>query len=605
MTTAVAQRQFPAVTFRAAVKRSVNRRWADVVDDLGIAYQPIIDIHSGRTFGFEALMRGVERHGFTSPIQLLNQAFAESALPDVEARFLDRAIKQFATHPDWQTLKLFINIDGRTIASAHDIKGTLVEMKSRYGLTNANLAMEVSERFDFASTQTAMSRLIELRQALGTLAIDDFGAGHANLQLFYHVEPAILKLDRFLISSIASDPKKTVFLKHIVMMAHILGAVVIAEGIETPQELYVCRDLGCDLAQGYLIARPTTDVNELLLSYTNIPAVTFGERRRSDTDAQLIEAQLDRIEPLRINQNLDEVFARFAGDHSHTFFPVIDEIGQPLGIVRERDIRNLAYSRYGKELTKNPRRTFNIPRFVTPCARASLNGSTEKILEVFSSHAGEEGILILQDSRYVGFLHSSSLLQILNDKNLRQARDQNPLSKLPGNVVIHDYVSASSTSRETSFHFAYLDFDNFKPFNDKYGFRLGDRAIQMFSEALRSAFPGTATFVGHVGGDDFFVGFAGMESASVATDLQRLTTKFRVDVESLYSSEDRANGFIDGQSRTGEATRYPLLSVSTAIVHKPIGVAAPSVEDLSTTIAEAKKRAKRAPSKQVEVTLGD
>jgi EAL domain-containing protein (putative c-di-GMP-specific phosphodiesterase class I)/GGDEF domain-containing protein len=603
MTAAVAQRPYPTFTFRAAVKRSVNRRWADVVADLGIAFQPIIDIHSGRTFGVEALMRGVERHGFTSPIQLLNQAHAENALPEFEAQFLDRAMQQFATHPDWRTLKLFINIDGRTIASTHDIKGALGEMKARHGLTNANLAMEVSERFDFAASDVAMNRLIELRRTLGSLAIDDFGAGHANLQLFYHVEPAILKLDRFLISSIASDPKKTVFLKHIVMMAHILGAVVIAEGVETPQELYACRELGCDLAQGYLIARPTTDLEDLLLSYTSISSVTFGERRRVDSDAHLIEAQLDRIEPLRIDQNLDQLFARFAGDYSHTFFPVIDEVGQPLGIVRERDIRSLAYSRYGKELTRNPRRTFNIARFVTPCARASLNGSTEKILEVFSSHAGEEGILILQDSRYVGFLHSSSLLQILNDKNLRQARDQNPLSKLPGNVVIHDYVSASAMNSDAAFDFAYLDFDNFKPFNDKYGFRLGDRAIQMFSEALQSSFPGTATFVGHVGGDDFFVGFENVEAEAISSELHRLTTKFAIDVESLYSEEDRTNGFIQGQSRTGKMTRYPLLSVSTAIVHKPVGVMVQSVEELGTTIADAKKQAKRAQSNQFKITL--
>jgi EAL domain-containing protein (putative c-di-GMP-specific phosphodiesterase class I)/GGDEF domain-containing protein len=589
--------------FQSNIMGAVRRRWLDMAENLDIAFQPIIDIHSGRTFGFEALLRGYDRHGFSSPIDLINQCHDDGLLAVFEERMLERAFAQFAKHPDWRALKLFVNIDGRTVISHPDIRSSLIAMKSRHGLPNANLALEISERYDYAATEKGLERLAELRRAFGPLTIDDFGAGHANLQLFYHLEPGILKLDRFLISSIETDPKKAVFLKHVVMMAHMLGALVIAEGVETMQEFHVCRDLGCDLAQGYLIARPTIAHTDLRPNYTDIAAIKEGERRRLDTDAELVTAQLDRIVPLMIDQNLDELFSRFGGDNGHAFFPVVDQVGQPLGIVRERDLKHFAYSKYGRELLRNPRRTFNLASFIRPCACVNVHASTEKILEVFSTHPGDEGVLIVQDSQYAGFLHAGALLQILNEKNLSLARDQNPLSRLPGNILIHEYVTGAISQTGQAYHFAYLDFDNFKPFNDKYGFRIGDRAIQMFAEIMRANFTREACFIGHVGGDDFFVGFKECASPTVLSELQNTFEKFRRDAESLYSEEDRSNGFITGQSRSGREKKFPLLSVSGTVITKPKDHRVATIDALSLLIAEGKKQAKRAVSKLVEVRV--
>ncbi len=589
--------------FQSSMMGSVRRRWADIANDLDIAFQPIIDIHTGRTFGFEALMRGFNRHHFESPIDLINRCWEDGFLDILEERMLERSFAHFTTIPECRSLKLFVNLDGRTIVSSKGLRNALMSLKSRYGISNANLALEISERYDFADNPIGLERLLELRRTFGALTMDDFGAGHANLQLFYHLEPGILKLDRFLISSIGSDPKKTVFLKHIVMMAHLLGALVIAEGIETPQEFYVCRDLGCDLAQGYMIARPVTDLTKLQLSYPDVAVLRENDRRRFDTDADLVAAQLDRIVPLKIDEDLDMLFSRFKNEGDHVFFPVVDQVGHPLGIVHERDLKHFAYSKYGRELMRNPRRTFNLARFIRPCAFASLNASTEKILEIFSAHTGSEGVLILEDSKYAGFLHASALLQILNEKNIKLARDQNPLSKLPGNILIHEYVTAAITNIGEAHHFAYLDFDNFKPFNDKYGFRIGDRAIQMFAEILRSGFSREQCFIGHVGGDDFFVGFKNCDSATVMSELKVAFDKFCRDVESLYNEEDRQNGYINGQTRGGRNKRFPLLAVSGVAVFKQRGVKLANIDALSLVIADGKKQAKSASSKLIEMQV--
>jgi diguanylate cyclase (GGDEF)-like protein len=571
---------------------------------LDVGFQPIVDIHTGRVFGFEALMRNVGAAGYASPVALLDARAAAGDLPEVEAAVVAKAFAAFAAIEGHRNLKLFINLDGRTIAAGEPIRSTLAALKKRHRLSNANLAIEVTERFDFNTHAVGFQALLDLRAEFGSLTLDDFGSGHANLQMLYHVEPNILKLDRFIISSIGSDPKKVVFLQHIVKMAHLLGSLVVAEGVETAQEYFVCRELGCDLVQGYAVARPTVNIADLEMSYSTVVAMLNRDRRKKDTDFDLVMGQLEEIAPLEINQEIDAVFDRFRDAPDRSFFPVVDEVGMPFGLIHERDLKDILYSKYGRELLKNRhrKRQWPLKNFVRPCAVASINASAEKILEVFASRPDSEGVMIAADSRYRGFLHARALLRIINEKNLQMARDQNPLTKLPGNIMIQEYL-AEAAEPERAYHFAYLDFDYFKPFNDTYGFRTGDRAILMCAEILRAAFNRQGRFVGHVGGDDFFVGFADTPADEAVGELQAVLAKFRNDVESLYGAEDRRNGYISATSREGRKVRFPLLTISGAVIHKLAGRPMPPIDHLSATIAEAKKAAKLSAEKIVRVAI--
>ncbi len=379
-------------------------RYAGVLD---IAFQPIVDIHTGRVFGFEALTRNVQALGFSSPTEFFDRCYDDGQLAQVEEYLITQAFDKFVRIEGHKTLKLFVNLDGRNIMAGPKLGLVIAALRDRYGLTNANLALEVSERHALSETEGGVPALLNLRTQFGALTLDDFGSGHANLQLFYHVEPSILKLDRFIISSIGSDPKKVVFLQHIVRMAHLLGSLVVAEGVETPQEYYVCRELGCDLVQGYAVARPMTALSSLELSYANIAALRNEDRRKVESDVNLIMGQLDTGAPIRINQDIMEVFERFKVDRERTFFPVVDQVGFPVGLIHERDLKVIVYSMYGRELLRNPRRmTASLAAFVKPCSVANVNASTEKILEIFSSLPESEGVLIVKESQYGGFLHA-------------------------------------------------------------------------------------------------------------------------------------------------------------------------------------------------------
>jgi diguanylate cyclase (GGDEF)-like protein len=191
---------------------------------------------------------------------------------------------------------------------------------------------------------------------------------------------------------------------------------------------------------------------------------------------------------------------------------------------------------------------------------------------------------------------------VINEKSLAQARDQNPLTKLPGNSLINQFIGDSLNEVGNIYAYAYVDFDNFKPFNDKYGFRQGDRAILLFSEMMRKKL-GSECFLGHIGGDDFFIGFSGEMSLKAADETKSLLDLFRSDAESFYDAEARAAGCITAADRDGNIKSFPLLSASAVVVLATAPRRIYTVDDVSALIATLKKQAKNAPTKLVVTNL--
>jgi GGDEF domain-containing protein len=175
----------------------------------------------------------------------------------------------------------------------------------------------------------------------------------------------------------------------------------------------------------------------------------------------------------------------------------------------------------------------------------------------------------------------------MNEQNLLHAREQNPLTKLPGNSLIEKYIDEAINSKET-YLMCYFDLDNFKAFNDVYGFRNGDRVIQLFADILRKNLD-SSFFKAHIGGDDFFVGVktvdeircsnfyinscaddekhcSGKSGCSKVSHIQKVINKFIKDVREFYTPDDKENGFIISKDRDGNEKKFNLLSVSASVV---------------------------------------
>ena len=178
----------------------------------------------------------------------------------------------------------------------------------------------------------------------------------------------------------------------------------------------------------------------------------------------------------------------------------------------------------------------------------------------------------------------NTLLRI--DRN----RLASPLTGLPGNTEIQSEINYR-IAKEMIFSVIYLDVDNFKAYNDAYGFSHGDRAIKLIADILLDnvrTFGGKNDFIGHIGGDDFVV----ISDPNHADALcENIIKEFDERVPELYSDVDRRAGFISTANRVGEITQYPIMTLSIAVVSNEHRVLRNHLE-VGEIAAELKKKAK-------------
>ncbi|MEZ5787851.1 MAG: EAL domain-containing protein [Xanthobacteraceae bacterium] len=560
------------------------------------ALQPIVEINTGYVYGYEALLRGYERLNLGSPIELFDIAHEAGVLVALEQMLQARAIAKFAGLPDTKGRKLFLNIDGRTLHCGREMLESAAKALERQSLPASAVCFELSERYDNDGEPGFDAVVAALRAMGGRLAIDDFGLGYSELKLLCDYGIDYVKIDGYFIRGMPESQRKRLFVNTIANLAHVLGIRVVAEGVETEAEYIACREAGCDLVQGYFVARPTCELSELLDSYSRVVTARAKHRCDRKTDELLIRGHLAKLPTIHEDFDLSAVFDLFLHAPQESFFPVVDCSGEPRGLIHEREIKKYIYMPFGRELLQNPAYQRRVSSLVTACPIVDINTDAERILEVFANARGSYGVIVTENFRYVGVLSASALLTVINDKQLRLAQDQNPLTELPGNLAITDFVAMTVLDGSCDRHFCYFDFDHFKPFNDRYGFAHGDRAITLFATLMRRHLAGPGVFLGHIGGDDFFAGFCGRERGALADTLALLLEAFRREAHKLYSTEDQRAGFIAGTDRDGRERHFGLLRCSVATMELTANTQTNDLDKIHAAMAQAKSEAKRLPA---------
>jgi diguanylate cyclase (GGDEF)-like protein len=171
-----------------------------------------------------------------------------------------------------------------------------------------------------------------------------------------------------------------------------------------------------------------------------------------------------------------------------------------------------------------------------------------------------------------------------------------PLTRLPGNIAIEHEIRRRF-ERHEAWAVIYADLDNFKAYNDHYGFVRGDDAIRLVATTMTETIKriGRETdFLGHIGGDDFII----VTHPQLAENLARVIAEnFDRDVKRLYDASDRARGYIAGKDRRGNNVRFPLMSLSLAVVTNSQRIT--SYQSIGEVAAELKSFAKRQPGSYV------
>ena len=226
-------------------------------NELDLAYQPIVRLADGAVIGVEALLRWTHPERGQVPPQLAIAVAEECDLIDeLGAWILERACRDRA---DWMLqhrgalCDLAVNVSARQLISAtlHD---TVTRVLAATGMDPRALILELTESIFIEEPTRAVATLNDLKKLGVRLALDDFGSGYSSLSYLARLSLDIVKIDRGFIANIGHDPTNRAIVVAIMNLAHNLGLVVVAEGVEAQSQHYEVSATACELAQGHYYA---------------------------------------------------------------------------------------------------------------------------------------------------------------------------------------------------------------------------------------------------------------------------------------------------------------------------------------------------------------
>lgn len=547
-------------------------------------FQPIYATDKADICGYEALIRGPSSSPLHSPKALFQTALECNLLSQLELVCRKVSIARFVE------LKLpgllFLNVSPMIFVVDDHPSGQTLSYLREAGLDPQRVVIELSEQYPVDEPDLLQKALLHYKDLGLKIAIDDLGAGYSGLRFWSEIKPDFVKIDRYFISQIHQDPVKREFVKSIVALAASVRSQVIAEGIEVEAELDELQQLGVVFAQGFLLGRPQDFPSHL-------PPALLKQRRRCRRIPKLLDKNVGMLlqhSPSVLHTQPAGEVADYFHRHPHQLSLPVLENNVPVGMVWRDDLLEKFSTPYGRALyqTKPVHKLMNTSAVVVDVA-----APLDRVADSLTSEHRDKlpwHFIITQQGEYLGIGAVRDLLKEITQQQIQYASYANPLTQLPGNVPIYQHIDELLLYRQP-FWLAYFDLNNFKPFNDVYGYAQGDKAIKLVADLL-SQYCDTQDFIGHVGGDDFVVVFHQEHWAAVC---DQILTEFDQRVRSLYRPDDLARGGIEAKARTGELQIYPLLGLA-------VGIVCPDVDQCEShhQVAELASAAK----KHAKLTVG-
>ncbi|TAM02306.1 MAG: phosphodiesterase [Paraburkholderia sp.] len=562
---------------------------------LRAVFQPIVCFEDGMILGYEGLIRGPAGSPLESPAALFAHAHEQRCTTTLEhaaARICIDVFAQFGGES-----KLFLNFSadalhrltdgGRDAAALFD--GTLDARRVVIELTEQSAIDNFSE---FTGVVDA------LRAAGAQFALDDYRTANASMNLWVRLQPDVVKIDRFFIDGIASNAMKFQAVRVMHHFAQASGARLVAEGIESEADLIVLRDMGIGSGQGYFFGRPEnpparaiTQAAREAIRANHIAVFPEAARRAATTQASGAPAAKMIVHAPAVQRRAtnNDVLALFNRQPELHALAVV-EGEMPIALVNRRafmDRYALPYHRelFGKKacLQFANASPVLIEQSMTVEQMATLLASDDQRYLA-------DGFIITDNGRYAGLGTGESLVRAVTEVRIQAARYANPLTFLPGNIPLTSHIERL-ISNDAGFHACYVDLNQFKPFNDQYGYWRGDEVLKFAAKVLAETCDPTRDFLGHVGGDDFLILF---QSETWFERAQRAIEAFNAGARRYYAQEDRLAGGIRGEDRQGNPTFFSFVTMAIGCVYVAPGSGAQhSSEGIASLAAIAKRRAKQ------------
>ncbi|ADG83164.1 GGDEF domain-containing protein [Thermincola potens] len=534
-----------------------------------IVYQPIVNVKTGEIMGYEALTRGPEGSPLFSPVDLFQAAMDNQLLFALEQICREEALNNIQDLKSYQ--QLFLNMNAEVVNDPHFQNGKTKKCVTLRGFKPEQVTFEITERTAITDFDSFCRSLCHYREQGYTIAVDDAGAGYSSLQAIVELRPEYIKLDMSIIRGIHTSLPKQAIVEAMVKLAAAVNAKIIAEGVETREELIALYNLGVHYVQGYYLARPSYPAPEITPEAMRLIANLNNTSKRLKQNNQFIglgirigeiaeltqtiekETPVSKVEQILHEKNLNGL--------------VVVENGQPIGLVMKNKLYYRLGTSYGVSLYQN--RPVALIMDKSPLivhADMPLEDASQIAMSRDEYNLYDLIIVVDKGGKYAGVVSIMSMLNNITKIRISCAQNSNPLTGLPGNLIIEAKLKAL-VEENGDFTVLYADLDNFKAFNDKYGFENGDKAILLTAQILSDSlvrFGSGDDFVGHIGGDDFVIITKPEYAKNIAN---YILENFDKNIRNLYDPKDLALGFIEVTNRRGRPEKFPIMSISLAAVN--------------------------------------
>lgn len=224
-----------------------------------VVYQPIVDAQTGEVRHLEALLRWHRvGHGPVAPMEVIALAEANGLMMSLTALVLDRALSQLVQLQDqWPGLAVSVNLAASSLTEI-DLVDCVAAALARHHVTPSALILELTEG-GISTDIGAVRRVTSSLRALGVrIAVDDYGSGQASIGFLRQIEFDLVKIDRSIVATLSTSRIDAAIVRTTIDLAKSLDLEVVAEGVETREEIEILRSYGCNFAQGYFFSRPLT-----------------------------------------------------------------------------------------------------------------------------------------------------------------------------------------------------------------------------------------------------------------------------------------------------------------------------------------------------------
>jgi diguanylate cyclase (GGDEF)-like protein len=554
-------------------------------------FQPIVALSEGAIYAHESLIRGPQGTLLHSPDALMAAAAREKLNFEFESQCVSVALER------WGALqepgRLFVNISAEVLVQVMKQCGTdcLLHMIQQFGVLPRLLVLEITEH-ERVSDMDGLADVVSQVRATGvSLALDDFGDGRSSLRLWSQLKPEIVKIDKYFTKDISRHADKVKTIQALQQIAAIFDTALVAEGIETEDDLRVLRDLGIAYGQGYFLGRPALaplgQVGAAAHAALQDRRVAiYPEMRRSTTSGQLKQISAVAAPAVALNTTNDALAAIFLGQPDLHAVAVIDH-DCPVGIINRARFLNEYTKLYYRELCGGKSCAGHInaaPRLI------ERNHNVDELIGILTSNDQRylsDGFIVTENGRYAGLGTGDQLVRSVMETRIEAARHANPLTFLPGNIPISQHIERLLAAR-APFVACYADLNNFKPFNDQYGYWRGDEMIRLVARLAQAHCDPLRDFVGHVGGDDFIILY---QSTDWEFQCYRIVEEFAQAAVELFDLTAREAGGIEAEDRHGVLRFFPLTTISIGAVNVVPGLFS-KAEQVASEAARAKHDAK-------------